>query len=179
MEPVLDLRDYVRTIPDYPRAGIQFRDITTLLGHAGAMRHAVEHMSAPFRSAGITHVVGIEARGFILGGAVAVALEAAFVPLRKPGKLPHVTTAQTYELEYGTDALEMHIDALSPDCRVLIVDDLIATGGTALAAVTLARRSGAEVTGAAFVIDLPELGGLQRVAEQGVRAEALIAFDGH
>lgn len=169
----------IRTIADYPKPCIQFRDITTMLGDATAFRLAVDAMAEPWRGAGITHVAGIEARGFILGGAVAHVLGAAFVPMRKKGKLPHVTVSIAYSLEYGVDHLEMHSDAVAGQDRVLLIDDLIATGGTAAAAVNLLRRQGTEIAGASFVIDLPELGGAARLAALGVRVVSLLAFDGH
>jgi adenine phosphoribosyltransferase len=169
----------IRTIPDYPRPGIQFRDITTLLGDAAAFRIAVDALAEPWRAARVTHVAGIEARGFILGGAVAHVLGAAFVPMRKKGKLPHVTVSIAYSLEYGVDHLEMHRDAVSHRDRVLLIDDLIATGGTATAAVNLLRGQGADVVGAGFVIDLPALTGAIKVAALDLRVESLLAFDGH
>lgn len=172
-----ELRDAIRTIPDYPKTGVQFRDITTLLSDASAFKHAIQALSDPFRGK-VTKVAGIEARGFILGGAVAYELGAGFVPMRKRGKLPFDTIGQEYELEYGTDRLEMHIDAVSPDDQILLVDDLIATGGTALAAIELLQLGGSTVTSAAFVVDLPDLGGLARIHDKGVKSHALIAFDG-
>jgi adenine phosphoribosyltransferase len=175
----MDLTNVIRTIPDYPKPGIMFRDITTLLGDARAFRRAVDELVQPFAGAKIDKVAGIEARGFILGGAAAHQLSAGFVPLRKKGKLPHRTIAVEYDLEYGRDSIEMHADALVAGERVLLVDDLIATGGTALAAVDLLRRSGAEIVGAAFVIDLPELGGAERLRAAGVPVSTLVAFEGH
>jgi adenine phosphoribosyltransferase len=173
------LRDAIRTIPDYPKPGIQFRDITTLLGDATAFRVAVEELAAPMRLARVDKVAGIEARGFILGAAVAYALGAGFVPIRKKGKLPHKTVSIAYSLEYGVDEMEMHHDGVHKGERVLLVDDLIATGGTAEAAVKLLRQLGAQVQGAAFVIDLPELGGSQRLATLDVAVRSLVTFDGH
>jgi adenine phosphoribosyltransferase len=175
----MDLTSIIRTIPDYPKPGIMFRDITTLLGDARAFRRAVDELVQPFAGTKIDKVAGIEARGFILGGAVAHQLSAGFVPLRKKGKLPHTTIAVEYDLEYGRDCIEMHADALVRGERVMLVDDLIATGGTALAAVDLLRQSGAEIVGAAFVIDLPELGGAERLRVAGVPVQALTAFEGH
>jgi adenine phosphoribosyltransferase len=176
----LDLKALVRTIPDYPKAGIMFRDITTLIGHADGFRAAIERMAAAFTHERIAAVAGIEARGFIVGGAVADRLGTGFIPIRKKGKLPWRAIGQDYQLEYGTDIIEMHEDAIEQGERVLIVDDLIATGGTAEAAIKLIRRLGGEVAGAAFVIDLPELGGAARLERDfGVRAHALIAFEGH
>ena len=175
----MNLADAIRTIPDYPRPGILFRDITTLLGDARAFRRAVDELVQPFAGMKIDKVAGIEARGFILGGAVAHQLSAGFVPLRKKGKLPHLTRAVEYALEYGTDAIEMHLDALLEGERVMLVDDLIATGGTALAAIDLLSQAKAHIVGACFVIDLPELGGAGRLRAAGVAVSTLVAFEGH
>jgi adenine phosphoribosyltransferase len=177
--PVPDLKSLIRTIPDYPRKGIMFRDVTTLLGDADGFRETIARMAAPYAGSRVQAVAGIEARGFILGGAVADKLGCGFVPLRKKGKLPWKTIGQEYTLEYGVDIIEMHEDALQPGERILIVDDLIATGGTAEAAVKLVQRSGGEVVGATFVIDLPELGGMSKLAALGVGGHALITFEGH
>lgn len=174
----LDLKGLVRTIPDHPKAGIQFRDITTLLGHATGFRACVEGLAGPFSGQRVEAVAGIEARGFILGGAVADRLRCGFVPIRKKGKLPAKAIGQDYELEYGIDVIEVHEDAIRPGEPVLLVDDLIATGGTAVAAVKLLRQLKADVIGAAFVIDLPDLGGCARLAELGVQCHTLIAFEG-
>ena len=174
----MDLRAFVRTIPDHPLPDIQFRDITTLLLDPDALRVTVHRMAESWRRSGVDLVAGIEARGFILGGAVAVELGVGFVPIRKAGKLPGQVRSQEYSLEYGTDTVEMHVDAVAANHRVLLVDDLIATGGTALAGVELLRGSGAEVVGAAFVIDLPDLGGAARLAAADVDARSLIAFAG-
>ncbi|HEY8574270.1 adenine phosphoribosyltransferase [Phenylobacterium sp.] len=175
----MDLSGVIRTIPDYPKPGIMFRDITTLLGDARAFRRAVDELVQPFAGTKVDKVAGIEARGFILGGAAAHQLSAGFIPVRKRGKLPHRTIGVEYALEYGTDAIEMHADALAQGERVMLVDDLIATGGTALAAVDLLRKAGAEIVAAAFVIDLPELGGAERLRAAGVPVSTLVAFDGH
>ena len=175
----MNLADTIRTIPDYPRPGIMFRDITTLLGNARAFRQAVDELVQPLAGMKIDKVAGIEARGFILGGAVAHQLSAGFVPLRKKGKLPHRTRAVEYALEYGRDTIEMHIDAVLEGEQVMLVDDLIATGGTAVAAVELIRANGALVDHAAFVVDLPELGGAKRLEKLGVTPISLCAFDGH
>lgn len=169
----------VRTIPDYPKPGILFRDITTLLREPHGFREVVDLLVGRYRTHGITRVAGIEARGFILGGAVAYGLGAGFVPVRKRGKLPAEALGQDYVLEYGTDRVEMHVDAVGPGDRVLLVDDLVATGGTALAAIALVRAAGAEIAEACFVIDLPDLGGASRVRTEGVEVFALIAFPGH
>jgi adenine phosphoribosyltransferase len=175
----MTLRDHIRTIPDYPKPGILFRDITTLLGDARAFRRAVDELVQPFAGLKVDKVAGIEARGFILGGAVAHQLSAGFTPMRKRGKLPHATRSVEYALEYGTDVMEMHLDAVSPGERVILVDDLIATGGTALAAADLLVRAGAVILGATFVIDLPELGGGDRLRAAGLAVSALVSFEGH
>jgi adenine phosphoribosyltransferase len=175
----VNLAEAIRTIPDHPKAGILFRDITTLLADAGAFRHAVDALVRSVAGQTIDKVAAIEARGFILGGAVAHQLGAGFVPLRKKGKLPHKTRAVEYALEYGSDIIEMHLDAILEGERVLLIDDLIATGGTALAAVQLLREAGAEIVAAGFIVDLPDLGGMARLVEAGVPSTALIAFPGH
>ncbi len=175
----MNLAAHIRTIPDFPRKGINFRDVTTLFGDARAFRRAVDELVQPFAGRKIDKVAGAEARGFILGGAVAHQLSAGFVPLRKKGKLPHKTIGVEYALEYGLDRIEMHHDAVLPGERVMFVDDLIATGGTALAAVDLLRQGGAEVVAAGFVVDLPELGGAERLRAAGVPVSALVAFEGH
>jgi len=175
----VNLADAIRTIPDYPKPGILFRDITTLLNDAAAFRQAVDELAALFAAAKVEKVVGIEARGFILGGAVAHRLDAGFIPIRKRGKLPHKTLSVEYELEYGSDVIEIHEDACRPGERVLIIDDLIATGGTAEAAVKLLRKVEAEIVAAAFVIDLPDLGGAARLQAMGVTSTALLAYPGH
>ena len=173
------LKDTIRTIPDYPKPGIAFRDITTLLGDARAFRRAIDELVQPWAGTKIDKVAGIEARGFILGGAVAHQLSAGFVPIRKKGKLPHATVSIAYSLEYGLDEMEMHQDAVRPGERVILVDDLIATGGTATAAVSLLKRIGAGIEAACFVIDLPELGGAQKIRDLGVRVRSLMDFPGH
>jgi adenine phosphoribosyltransferase len=173
-----ELKGLVRTIPDYPKPGIMFRDITTLLGHANGFRACVEQIAALFSNRRIESVAGIEARGFILGGAVADRLHCRFVPIRKKGKLPAKAIGQDYELEYGIDVIEIHEDAISVDEPVLLIDDLIATGGTAEAAVKLLRKLKADVVGAAFVIDLPDLGGSARLAKLGVDCQCLMSFEG-
>ena len=170
------LRKSVRTITDYPKPGIQFRDITTLLRDHRAFEIAIEGLLAPWRGRGIDKVAGIEARGFILGGAVAHGLKAGFVPIRKRGKLPHETVRVAYSLEYGVDEMEMHKDAIRPGEKVLLLDDLIATGGTATAAARLLKDAGAEMVAACFVIDLPDLGGAKRLRDAGIEVQALLAF---
>ena len=174
-----DLRALVRTIPDFPKPGIQFRDISTLLLDGPGFAASIDRLSDLARPLAPQLIVSIEARGFIFGAALAAALGLGLLPVRKPGKLPGATIGIDYALEYGHDRLEMHTDGVGPDMRVLIVDDLIATGGTALAAVSLLRQAGALVTGALFVIDLPELGGAARLREAGVRVDSLMAFEGH
>lgn len=174
-----DLKGLVRTIPDYPKPGILFRDVTTLLGDAQGFKAAIAQMAEPWRTAPVDAVAGIEARGFILGGAIADRLGCGFIPIRKKGKLPWKTIGQDYSLEYGVDVIEMHEDACRPGERILIVDDLIATGGTAEAAVKLIRRSQGEVLGATFIVDLPDLGGMAKIDALGVEAHALMVFEGH
>jgi adenine phosphoribosyltransferase len=175
----LDLKALVRTIPDYPKKGILFRDITTLIEHPEGFKDSVERLASHYRGQGITHVAGIEARGFIFGAGVAIALGVGFVPVRKKGKLPGETIGQNYALEYGVDTIEIHADVLHAGDHVLLVDDLIATGGTAIAAIGLLRRTGARADHAAFVIDLPELGGAARLSGEGVAVNSLMSFDGH
>ncbi|HYX73268.1 MAG TPA: adenine phosphoribosyltransferase [Steroidobacteraceae bacterium] len=178
-EALRAIREAIRTIPDYPRPGVMFRDITTLLGNAHVFHQVVEELAHPWRNAHIDHVAGIEARGFILGGAIAHQLQAGFVPIRKKGKLPHTTVRVAYSLEYGLDEMEMHQDAVSPGERIVLVDDLIATGGTAEAAVKLLRSLGASILAACFIIDLPDLGGSGRLAALSVPVRTLVAFHGH
>src|SRR6185437_6048325 len=168
-----DLRASIRSIPDYPKPGIIFRDITTLLGDARAFRRAVDELVQPWAGMKIDKVAGIEARGFILGGAVAHQVSAGFVPIRKKGKLPHKRVSIAYALEYGEDMIEMHADALVAGERVVLVDDLIATGGTAEAAVKLLRQLDANVLAACFVIDLPELGGADKLRKMNVPVRTL------
>lgn len=175
----MNLADHIRTIPDYPKPGILFRDITTLLADAHAFAHAVEALAAPLVGAGVAKVAAIEARGFILGGAIAHRLAAGFVPLRKKGKLPHRTRFVEYALEYGTDAMEMHMDAILAGERVLLIDDLVATGGTALAAVRLLAEAGAELVGVGALVDLPDLGGAAKLRALGIPVTALVEFPGH
>lgn len=169
----------IRTIPDYPKPGVMFRDITTLLGDATAFRLAIDALVQPFAEQRIDKVAGIEARGFILGGAVAHQLSSGFVPIRKKGKLPHETVRVAYSLEYGLDEMEMHRDGVAPGEKVILVDDLIATGGTAEAAVKLLGQIGADIVAACFIVDLPDLGGRARLEALGVPVRTLIGFDGH
>ncbi len=179
MSASIDLTTAIRSIPDYPKPGIIFRDITTLLGDAVAFRQAVDELVAPYKGLGIDKVAGIEARGFILGGALAHQLGAGFVPIRKKGKLPHQTVRMAYSLEYGTDEMEIHVDALKPGEKVILTDDLVATGGTAEGAVKLIRQLGAEIVSACFVIDLPEIGGRKKLEALGVEVRTLVEFAGH
>lgn len=174
-----DLRTLIRTVPDFPKPGVQFRDITTLLKDAAGFRAVVERLAAKHRGLRIDKVAGIESRGFIVGAALASELRVGFVPIRKAGKLPAENVGQDYQLEYGTDRLELHRDAIVRGERVLLVDDLIATGGTAQAALELIATVGGEVVGCAFVIDLPDLGGRARIERQGFAVTALCAFGGH
>lgn len=174
-----ELAASIRSIPDYPKPGIIFRDITTLLGNARAFRRAVDELVNPYVGMNVGKIAGMEARGFILGGAVAHQLSAGFVPIRKKGKLPHETVSIAYSLEYGVDEMEIHRDAVLPGEKVILVDDLIATGGTAVGAVQLLRQLGAEVVSACFVIDLPDLGGRAKLEALGVEVRTLVEFSGH
>lgn len=173
-----DLKSLIRTIPDYPKPGVMFRDITSLIEHPEGFRQSVNEMAVPFIGKGITHVVGIEARGFIFGAGLAIELGVGFIPIRKSGKLPGETIGQNYALEYGVDTIEMHANALKKGDKVLLVDDLVATGGTALAAVSLIRRTGATLDHSCFVIDLPELGGAEKLRMEDVTTFFLMEFDG-
>ncbi|MBB3452187.1 adenine phosphoribosyltransferase [Rhizobium sp. BK313] len=174
-----ELAASIRSIPDYPKPGIIFRDITTMLGNAKAFRRAVDALVQPYAGTKIDKVAGMEARGFILGGAVAHQLSAGFVPIRKKGKLPHDIVRIAYSLEYGVDEMEMHRDAVNPGEKVILVDDLIATGGTAVGATQLLRQIGAEVVAACFVIDLPDLGGRKKLEALDVPVHTLVEFAGH
>src|SRR5216110_604789 len=174
-----DLQSAIRSIPDYPKPGIVFRDITTLLGNARAFRRAVDELVQPWAGAKIDKVAGIEARGFIIGGAVAHQVSAGFIPIRKKGKLPHKRVSIAYSLEYGIDEMEMHEDAIVKGERVILVDDLIATGGTAEGAVKLLRQMGANVLAACFIIDLPDLGGADKIRKLDVPVRTLVSFEGH
>jgi adenine phosphoribosyltransferase len=176
---VSDFKGLIRTIPDYPKPGIMFRDVTTLFGDAQGFKAAIAQMAEPYRTTPVDAVAGIEARGFILGGAIADRLGCGFVPIRKKGKLPWKTIGQEYTLEYGVDVIEIHEDAMKDGERILIVDDLIATGGTAEATVKLIKRSGATIVGATFIIDLPELGGIKRLRSHEIDCHALVSYEGH
>ena len=174
-----NLKSLIRTIPDHPKPGIMFRDVTTLFRDPEGFELAIIAMARPFRTQHVDAVAGIEARGFILGGAIADRLGCGFIPIRKKGKLPGKTIGQDYTLEYGVDAIEIHEDAIEKGQRILIVDDLIATGGTAEAAIKLVRQTGGEIVGASFVIDLPEIGGKTKIEAYGVKCHVLVEFEGH
>ncbi|WP_135450235.1 MULTISPECIES: adenine phosphoribosyltransferase [Tabrizicola] len=178
MTPRKTVKDYIRTIVDFPHEGILFRDVTTLFADPRGFRMCVDQLLAPYAGQRIDKVVGLEARGFILGGAVAHQLSTGFVPIRKKGKLPGRTIAQDYKLEYGEAVVEVHDDAMLPGEKVLLVDDLLATGGTAEAGIKLIERLGAEVVGCAFVVDLPDLGGRGRLEAMGMDVHTLCAFEG-
>lgn len=174
----MPFKQYIRNIPDYPKKGVIFRDITTLLSDARGFRKAVDALVHNHMIDQVDLVAGIEARGFILGGAVAHQLGKGFVPIRKKGKLPWDTIGEEYELEYGVDTVEIHVDSIAKGSHVLLIDDLIATGGTAAAAVRLIERSGGHIVAASFVVDLPDLGGRKRLEDLGVSVTALSAFEG-
>ncbi len=178
LEKTLDIKSIIRTIPNYPKDGVMFRDITTLWQDAGGFRHVVDQLVWPYAGVRIDKVAGIEARGFVLGGAIAHQLSVGFVPVRKKGKLPWNVIGEEYELEYGTDTVEIHTDAIAEGENILLVDDLIATGGTAAAAINLLRHAGGTVVGAAFVIDLPDIGGRARIEAMGVNVRTLCEFEG-
>ena len=172
------LTDYIRTIPDFPVPGVQFRDVTTLFAEPQAFRRAVDELSAPYTRDGIDAIVAMDARGFILGGAVAYNLSVPFVPIRKKGKLPGKTIVEAYSLEYGDAVVEIHDDAIRAGARVLLIDDLLATGGTAVAGVKLIERLGGHIVAASFVVDLPDLGGAKRLREMGIEVHTLCEFEG-
>ncbi|WP_118136000.1 adenine phosphoribosyltransferase [Oceanicella sp. SM1341] len=178
MKNRLNVEDYIRTIPDFPHEGIMFRDVTTLFNDPRGFRMAIDLLLHPYAGLQIDRVVGLEARGFILGGAIAHQLSTGFVPIRKKGKLPWRTIAQDYVLEYGEAIVEIHEDAIQPGEQVLIVDDLLATGGTAEAGIKLVERLGGNILGCAFVVDLPDLGGRRRLEGLGVDVHALCSFEG-
>ncbi|MDX1268145.1 MAG: adenine phosphoribosyltransferase [Oceanisphaera sp.] len=173
------IADSITSIPDYPKEGIVFRDITSLVENAEAFKATIDALVELYRHSGINKVLGTEARGFIFGAPVAAALGVGFIPARKPSKLPREVIEVSYDLEYGQDRLQIHVDSIAPGEKVLIIDDLLATGGTVEAAVKLVRRCGGEVQEAAFVIALPALGGLQRLNRMGIRVNSLVQFDGH
>jgi len=173
------VKDYIRTIVDFPHEGIMFRDVTTLFADPRGFRMAIDQMLHPYAGLRIDKVVGLEARGFILGGAIAHQLSLGFVPIRKKGKLPGTVISQDYKLEYGEAIVEIHDDAIQPGEKVLVVDDLLATGGTAAAGISLIERLGGEILSCAFVIDLPDLGGRKLLEGLGMDVHALCAFEGH
>ena len=172
------IRDYIRTIPDFPHAGIMFRDVTTLFADPRGLRIAIDQLLDPYAGEPIDKVVGLEARGFVLGGAIAHQLNLGFVPIRKEGKLPGRTISQSYRLEYGEATVEIHDDAIAPRERILLVDDLLATGGTAAAGVSLVERLGGVIVGCAFIIELPELGGRKVLEDAGHDVHVLVTFEG-
>lgn len=172
------VKDYIRTIADFPHEGIMFRDVTSLFAHARGFRMAIDQLLHPWAGERIDKVIGLEARGFILGGAIAHQLSKGFVPIRKKGKLPGQTISQAYKLEYGEAIMEIHEDALQPGERVLVVDDLLATGGTCEASIKLIERLGAEIVGCSFIVDLPELGGRKLLEGLGMQVNVLCEFDG-
>ncbi len=172
------VKDYIRTIVDFPHEGILFRDVTTLFADPRGFRMAIDQMLHPYAGEPIGKVVGLEARGFILGGAIAHQLSVGFVPIRKKGKLPGTTISQDYKLEYGEAIVEVHDDAIQPGEKVLLVDDLLATGGTARAGIQLVERLGGEIIGCAFIVDLPDLGGRKVLEDMGMNVHALCAFEG-
>ncbi|MBL4666742.1 MAG: adenine phosphoribosyltransferase [Sneathiella sp.] len=174
----MDIKKYIRTLPNYPKEGVMFRDITTLWQDAAGLRIAIDQLVWPYAGVRIDKVAGIEARGFVLGGAIAHQLSVGFVPIRKKGKLPFDVIGEEYELEYGKDTVEIHTDAIKEGENILIVDDLIATGGTAEAAIKLIRRAKGTVVGAAFVIDLPDIGGRARIEALGVNVQTLCEYEG-
>lgn len=172
------LQNSIHAVPDYPKPGILFRDITGLLDDPAAYQLTIDLFAAKYKDSGFTKIIGTEARGFLFGAPLALALGISFIPVRKPGKLPRATISQSYQLEYGTDTLEIHQDALTADDKILIVDDLLATGGTIEATLTLAKKLGAEVTDAAFVISLPDLGGEKRLIDLGLSIHSLLQYSG-
>ena len=174
-----ELTGYIRTIPNYPKDGIMFRDITTLLKDPNGFKATINMLIEKYKNADIDYIAGIEARGFILGSALAYALGKGFIPVRKKGKLPGKVIQQSYDLEYGSDIIEIHEDAVKKGDKILLIDDLIATGGTALGAIALFEKIGAEIVETAFVVDLPELGGAKRIQEKGHRVFCLCSFEGH
>lgn len=178
MTPTKTVKDYIRTIVDFPHEGILFRDVTTLFADARGFRMAIDQMLHPYAGQPIHKVAGLEARGFILGGAIAHQLSVGFIPIRKKGKLPGAVISEDYQLEYGEAVVEIHDDAISPGERVLLVDDLLATGGTAAAGIRLIERLGGVITGCAFIVDLPDLGGHKRLLDMGMEVHTLCAFEG-
>ncbi len=175
----MDIKSLIRTIPDFPKPGVMFRDITTLLKHTEGFRNTIDQLAGKYREVKIDKIAGIESRGFIIGAALAYQLKAGFIPIRKKGKLPGENFGHDYELEYGSDRLEIHTDAIQKGEKILLVDDLIATGGTAEATVKLIGKTGGQIVGCAFVIDLPALGGRKRLEKLGHNVVTLCEFEGH
>lgn len=173
------LEQVIKSVQDYPKPGILFRDVTSLMQDGAAFAAVIDHLKQHYSGRGITKIVGTESRGFIFGAPLAYAMGVAFVPVRKPGKLPRETIAESYQLEYGQDTLEIHLDAIAPEDKVLLVDDLLATGGTIDATTKLVRRLGGQVTDATFVVNLPDLGGQQRLEALGLTVHSLVDFPGH
>lgn len=176
---MVDIAKLIRTIPNYPKEGIMFRDITTLLKDPAGFKATIDQLATKYKGAPIDYVAGIEARGFILGAALAYALGIGFIPVRKKGKLPGKTITQSYDLEYGSDTIEIHHDALHDGASILLIDDLIATGGTAIGAITLIEKVGGKIFETAFVVDLPELGGAKKIENLGHKVFSLCNFQGH
>lgn len=174
----VDIQSLIRTIPDYPHKGIMFRDVTTLFSDADGMREVIKQLAGLYKNHEFDLIAGIDARGFIIGGALAIEMGKGFIPIRKKGKLPADVLSEEYDLEYGSAVIEIHTDALKAGQKILLLDDLLATGGTALAGINLIRRLGGIVEHAAFIVDLPELGGGKRLDAQGVKVSALCAFEG-
>jgi adenine phosphoribosyltransferase len=174
-----DIAKLIRTIPNYPKEGIMFRDITTLLKDPKGFQTTINMLVEKYKNEQFDYIAGIEARGFILGAALAYALQKGFIPIRKKGKLPGKTITQSYDLEYGSDTIEIHHDSLHSGAKVLLIDDLIATGGTAIGAITLIEKAGGKVFETAFVVDLPELGGAKKIQNLGHKVFALCSFEGH
>ena len=174
-----DIAKLIRTIPNYPKEGIMFRDITTLLKDPKGFQTTINMLVEKYKNSPIDYIAGIEARGFILGAALAYALNKGFIPVRKKGKLPGKTITQTYDLEYGTDTIEIHEDSIHAGANILLIDDLIATGGTAIGAITLIEKIGGKIFETAFVVDLPELGGAKKIQNLGHKVFCLCSFEGH
>ena len=172
------IKDLIRTVPDFPIVGIQFRDVTTLFNDSKGFQECIDRLTAPYKETKVDKVVGLEARGFIIGGAIAKELRCGFIPIRKAGKLPDKTITQDYVLEYGKATLEIHDDALAAGEKILLVDDLLATGGTAEAGITLVEKLGGEILGCSFIVNLPELGGSKKLEEMGIPTHILCEFEG-
>ena len=175
----MDLKQHIRTVADFPEKGIMFRDVTTLFNNAEAFTNMINQFQSSWAGHQIHAIAGIDARGFIIGGALAYKMNLPFVALRKKGKLPYETISEEYDLEYGKATLEIHKDAIKPGANVLVVDDLIATGGTAVAGINLIRALGGTVSGCGFIIDLPEIGGAEKLKSMGVEVKSLLEFEGH